>query len=420
MARADPRLTTATHLSRAQFDDHIPAILEAYLDLLAAGTGDDKSVIKVQAREDTDDHGLQRWQQGYELHQLTREWGHLHLVLLEELEDFVRQHDRLPPEMMPRARRLLATLCADGVSRSAERYWRLHQTEAAGQVRDLEDALARMTHVERERAAAWRGAAHDVRGGFGAVEMASELLKESESAVEQRENVELLQHNVSALREMLNELLDLARLEAGHEGIDVTTFDVGQTLQSLGDGLQPSARTRGLSLRCSGPAALVVEGDRRKITRIVQNLVLNAIKYTEQGGVTVTWCDDPQDDRWSVRVIDTGPGIARSSGAGIRSVLHEATAIAGGAGHDGEKETNTPPAATGAPINHLPTAPAHGEGIGLSIVKRLCELLDAVVELESEPGRGSAFRVRFPRRYPERPDRGDRSPPAGGEASARL
>jgi signal transduction histidine kinase len=166
----------------------------------------------------------------------------------------------------------------------------------------------------------------------------------------------------------------------------------------------PLAHERGLFLKMDGPKSLPVEGDRAKIQRMLQNLLLNALKYTRQGGVTVIWGlgEDRDTKRWMFCVQDTGPGLDAGPGAPLARQLYEATQTV----H--EADDIYPPGVAGHVAN-APTVPAQsetlpasqlpGEGVGLSIVKRLCELLDASLELETSPGEGSTFRVILPRRY---------------------
>ena len=139
--------------------------------------------------------------------------------------------------------------------------------------------------------------------------------------------------------------------------------------------------------------------------RIAQNLVLNALKATERGGVRVLWESRTVSgmQQWLLCVQDTGRGFHKTSAAApLEQALREATVEA----HEVEagcdpapmlKSQSRPPyvgdpAATGAVMG--------GEGIGLSIVKRLCELLDATMELETAPGAGTTFRIVFPSSYP--------------------
>jgi signal transduction histidine kinase len=169
----------------------------------------------------------------------------------------------------------------------------------------------------------------------------------------------------------------------------------------------PLADAKGLYLRAEGPDQLMVEGDRTKITRILQNLVLNAVKYTERGGITVTWQaeDASPGESWSFCVQDTGPGLDAGPGAPLAQQMYDATQVmhrvddshADGTVAERSDYAQTQPAQS----QTLPPDQARGEGVGLAIVKRLCELLDASIELETSPGNGSTFRVALPVRYPE-------------------
>ena len=105
------------------------------------------------------------------------EWRHLHLCLVDELERYASSHTSLQPTVMPTARRALAELCSEGVCQSASQYARLQQTEAAGRVRDMEQAIQQLQDVDRSRQAVWREAAHDLRGNVGIVKNAATVLR---------------------------------------------------------------------------------------------------------------------------------------------------------------------------------------------------------------------------------------------------
>ncbi len=174
----------------------------------------------------------------------------------------------------------------------------------------------------------------------------------------------MLQKGTRSFKEMLATVLENAQTDAMREERRLGSFNAGALLGGLCASSQPLARERSLFLRSSGPELLDVEGDRGKVQRVAQNLVLNALYYTTQGGVTVSWQEEGSD-WWSFQVRDTGPGL---------------------------------PAKGSGPVNRGTTQPP-GEGIGLSIVRRLCDLLGARLHVESAPGAGTAFTVTLPRRY---------------------
>ena len=406
---ADPELMTASTITRAQFVDHIPAVLDAFEWRLSARDPADRAQARDEQMESAAEHGLHRWQQGYNQPETMCEWGHLHLCLLQELENYQALDSQVEPRAMQIARRELVRLCSDGMRASASRYARLQQTEAASRVSELEAALDQLKVLEQKRAEAWREAAHDLRGRAHVIANASAGLTRDGMPDQYRTRFsEMLTLGVQSLNRLLADLMDQARLEAGHERRQVAHFDVASLLKEFCDSTRPLAAERNLFLLANGPSTLMVDGDAGKIQRIVQNLVLNAIKVTETGGVKVTWeaGNDLKRPQWALCVQDTGPGFKRGSASPLERVLKRATTEA----HEVEQR-NEAPSQDSLQAESAPTLPSQtrplspglpaGEGIGLSIVKRLCELLDASLELESSEGEGTTFRVIFPRHYAE-------------------
>ena len=402
----DPQLTTASTISRSQFNDRIPDVLDAFEQKLKARNLAEQQQAQEQESERAGGHGEHRWQQGYDQREAICEWGHLHLVLLQEFDRFSASRPELDPQVMATARMLLVELCNTGVAESAARYARLQRAEAATRVRELEQALTALQSLDRQRAEGWREAAHDLRGSVNTISNATALLERPDVPALTRQHASrVLRTGVSSLRDLLEELMDLARLEAGHERRNVAAFDAATVLKEFCETLRPLASEHGLFLMTEGPAALAVEGDPGKVRRIVQNLVLNALQATQRGGVRVMWQEAglPGREQWSVCIQDTGPGLSSAGGTPLTDAIRHATEDA----HDvevraeraGDASAQTEAAPTLASQSPGEQRDSHGEGIGLSIVKRLCELLDASVELESSPGAGTTFRVTFPRRY---------------------
>jgi len=403
----DPEMTTGASLPRAQLDDHIPALLDAYERRLRVLTVKGTAALKEENKEDASAHGLQRWQQGYDLREVTREWGKLQLCLADELESYASSHRDVDPSLVPTARRLWMELCTEGASESVAKYFQLQQIEAKGHVNDLGRALEQLRELERGRAELWRQAVHDLRGNVGVVMNVAAGLASQDVPIPARDKfLRMLQRNVSSLHSLIEDVMDLARLQAGHEHREVKAFDAAMVLRELCERMQPMAEERSLFLKADGPDTLPVEGDAVKTERIAQNLLLNALKYTSRGGVTVSWGDSRQNDvhRWMLCVEDTGPGFHAGPGAPMASALEEATEEArqvdatARAGAKGQQRANES-SADATIVDARPVHQERGEGIGLSIVKRLCELLDASMEMESTPGEGTSLRIVFPRRY---------------------
>jgi signal transduction histidine kinase len=405
--RADAELTVVTALPRTQFDDHIPRVLDAFERKLRVWSGPESAVAEEQRREDSATHGLQRWQQGYRLREVTREWGHLQLCLVTELENYTAAKPELEPGVRATAILAIMELCNQGIGESTTRYFQLQQLEAEGEVRDLQATLKEVIELDGRRIELFRQAAHDLRGNVGVVHNVTTGLTEYDMPETIRdEMLRLLQKSVSSLHSMLDEVLDLARLQAGHEVREVKPIDAALLLRELSDNLQPLATERGLFLSADGPATLAVEGDAVKIRRIAQNLLLNGLKYTQSGGVRVVWGDSRDNDpkRWMLWVQDSGPGFNAGASSPVAEALKDATAESRQIDENTSQDNPDPAVAEpGAPVAAAPELqPARqesGEGIGLSIVKRLCDLLEASMELESNAGEGTTWRVMFPRRY---------------------
>jgi signal transduction histidine kinase len=405
----DSELPTANSLPRSQFFDHIPQILDGFeRSLRSSAQRQSEHALKAQT-DNAAAHGLQRWQQGYDLREVTIEWGRLQLSLADFLERYSTDHPGLPSVVMATARRTLTKLCSAGISESTSQYFKLRQAEAEGHVRDLGNALGELRQLEQHRAELWRQAAHDLRGNLGVVVNAAEILRLTSAPPQTQEAIfDSLQRSVTSLHSMLNDVLSLARLQAGQEELDVKPLDAAGLIRDLCKNFESLAAERGLYLKSSGVPELQVEGDPVKVLRIAQNLLLNALKYSHHGGVTVSWGNSRQNDadRWMLTVADTGPGFHAGPGAPVVEALEEATEEAR------RIDETTGTSSTGEIASERPLVPSHdrdrrpvhqevGEGIGLSIVKRLSELLLASVEVDSEPGVGTTFRVMFPRTYPK-------------------
>jgi signal transduction histidine kinase len=226
---------------------------------------------------------------------------------------------------------------------------------------------------------------------------------------EQREHFhDLLQQRVRSMGSLLTDLVELARLEAGQDPPKLEEFDAAQSLREFCEILRPMATEMNLFLKYEGPETLVVEGDVLKLQRIVQNLLLNALKATAQGGVIVRWSSDTSQGarQWTLSVADSGAGFDTGSAAPLRRALKSATETA----HEVQQRPASAAPEYSAPGNAdsqrsggaAPAVPS-GEGIGLSIVKRLCAVLGATVELETSPGCGTTFRISFPLSYARAP-----------------
>jgi len=395
----DPQLSTGAALPRAQLNDHLPVILKAYEAQLGPGATEDGDIVP-SANELAAAHGLHRWQQGFRLPEVVRELGRLNECVVAELGRYFADHPRVEHDVAATARRLWAEVMTVESTASVTEYFRLQQLEAAGQIDDLQSALNDLRELTQRRADLLHQAAHDIRDNMNVVLTATAALQKTEVAEVPHYNfLRILDRNVMSLRHLLDDMLDLARLQAGKDRRRIAPINVAKVMHDLCEDLQEYARQRDLTLQCSGTTPFLIEGDETKIRRIAQNLVVNALKYTVQGGVTVLWRDSATEDpkRWVLIIEDTGAGLKRGiSAAPLTDALEKATDVAAASGSEGTEDTQTVDRSQGS--GPLGKARPTGEGIGLSIVKRLAELLDATLEVEAKRS-GTTFRVLLPRRY---------------------
>ena len=377
----DPQITSYRRLGRRELDDHIPQALEN-LDLRLraeheiAATEADLRQLATAA-----EHAGQRWRVGYHLREALGEWGHLHRLLLTEITRYVAEHCEVERDTYYAACLALGEWITESVSESANRYVDLHRAEAANRVAALQKSLDELQEMENERASLLRQSAHDLRGSAAVIANVSSLLERPQLKGSERQRFyTLLQRRIQVMGDMLTQLMVSARLETGSEALQLEQFDAAERLRGLCDVLRPIAVERSLLLDAEGAPSLMVETDAIKLQRIVQNLLLNAIRATEQGSVTVRWCAEPDGVRWTLSVQDTGPGfdpsaIHRASKAQKSEARHQISSKRGE-----------------SVAEYFP----QNEGIGLRIVERLCEVLKGILTIESAPGQGTTVRITLP------------------------
>ncbi|MGH8268537.1 MAG: RsbRD N-terminal domain-containing protein [Steroidobacteraceae bacterium] len=200
----DPELTSNSGLSRSMLEDHIPDILDDFEAWLQAEHELQAIHVELQQRKDAAEHGRHRWQQGYEIRETMREWGHLQSVVARELERYAADHPDVEPETMAIAREVLTKLCTEGTCESTSRYISLQQVEAKSRMRDLESALRSLQALENERAALLRETAHDLRGSIGVIANTTALLAKPQVAGPERDHFfTMLQQRIRATGALL-------------------------------------------------------------------------------------------------------------------------------------------------------------------------------------------------------------------------
>jgi signal transduction histidine kinase len=186
-----------------------------------------------------------------------------------------------------------------------------------------------------------------------------------------------IQRSGTMLLEMINDILDLAKMEAGKMEVRPSEFKIGALVGAQCDMARPLAEKKNIDLDYDiSPSLPPLKQDQAKVQQILNNLLSNAIKFTPDGGrISVAALQDPCGDL-VLTVSDTGIGISPDD----QSLVFEKFRQASGALPDGDAMTRE----------------YSGTGLGLSIVRELCRLLGGDVTLESELGKGSVFSVRLP------------------------
>jgi signal transduction histidine kinase len=186
----------------------------------------------------------------------------------------------------------------------------------------------------------------------------------------QRHYLTRITHNVDRLMRIIQELLDLARIEAGQLQLHLASIPVAQLIHYVAEEFEPMARERQISLETSDKATgLCVNGDEGKLHHVLNNLVHNAIKFSPVGGHVEVEAVKREDGALQFRVSDTGPGIPASDLSKIFDKFYSSQSV--------------PPDTRGA-------------GLGLTISKSLINLHGGNLWVTSTPGQGSSFYFDLP------------------------
>ena len=248
---------------------------------------------------------------------------------------------------------------------------------------ELDERAERLRHADTMKSRVLFYVSHEFRTPLNGMLGLARLLLGRPSVqmdAEAQKQVRFMQKAALELSEMVNDLLDLAKAEAGKLTVEAVHFSAETlmgTLRSLFRPLQPDAS---VSLVFEVPDGLpLLHTDETKLAQILRNLISNALKFTEKGEVIVKVANDEEQDAIVFSVKDTGIGI---DPAHQSVVFEEFSQIA----NPLQKRTK-------------------GTGLGLPLCKRLCALLGGTISLESAPGLGSTFMVSVPRVYGAEQDR---------------
>ncbi|MGH7132206.1 MAG: ATP-binding protein [Phycisphaerales bacterium] len=285
--------------------------------------------------------------------------------------------------------RFAANLTPFGIAFQAQRLERQLAETLRNRNSDLEQQVRQRTaELEQAKLAADRAnefksqfianISHEIRTPMTAIVGFADLLGDESIALAERTGYAAsIQRNGEHLLTLINDVLDLAKIEAGQLRVEHIAFSPVRVIDDVVALLRPRALDQGLSLESVQLAAVphAINGDPTRFRQVLLNLVGNAVKFTSRGGVRIETNYRPGGDgagTMTCRVIDTGNGMTPEQIARLFRPFQQA--------------------------DETTTRRFGGSGLGLSICKRLCELMDGSIAVDSRPGLGSTFTMSIPAR----------------------
>ena len=260
-------------------------------------------------------------------------------------------------------------------------------TDLDSKVDQLAQVNMRLFETNRLKSDFLATMSHELRTPLNSIIGFSDVLASGDSLAEkQRRYVDNIQTAGRMLLEMINDILDLAKIESGKMEIRPIDFHIGQIIEAQCDLTRPLAEKKNLALETHVRAEIPeLHQDQGKLQQILNNLLSNAIKFTPEGGRIDITAHLADTKTLEMVVSDTGVGISETDQKTIFEKFRQGNTV--------------------LPGGDAMTREYSGTGLGLSIVRELCRLLGGEIFLESELGKGSSFTVRLPLRISEQPRR---------------
>jgi signal transduction histidine kinase/ligand-binding sensor domain-containing protein/CheY-like chemotaxis protein/HPt (histidine-containing phosphotransfer) domain-containing protein len=253
-------------------------------------------------------------------------------------------------------------------------YGRRLESEVADRTNELRERNAELDRVNRVKSDFMARMSHEIRSPMNGVIGTLELLQRTPQTPQQAQLATTARTSAQALLRILNDILDLAKVEAGKLSLELEPFDLGTLIVQTAQLLAPQAEAKRLELIVAVAPTLdcLLVGDALRIQQLLTNLISNAIKFTDRGEVVVrATVGDPgaTGQEIIITVSDTGIGMTREAQARVFEPFAQA--------------------------DESTTRRFGGTGLGLAICRELATLMNASISLESEPGRGSVFTLRL-------------------------
>jgi signal transduction histidine kinase len=240
---------------------------------------------------------------------------------------------------------------------------------------EIQDKSRQLAEASQHKSQFLANMSHELRTPLNAIIGVTEMLREDAEALKQ--DVEPLDRVLGAGRHLLaliNDILDLSKIEAGRMELHLETFPLVPLIEDVAKTIEPMATKNGNRLVIDCPADLgTIHADQTRFRQSLLNLASNANKFTEKGTITITAHQDQKNGRdWvTLEVTDTGIGMTPEQMGKLFQEFSQASSA---------------------------TASKYGgTGLGLAISKRFCQMMGGDITVESAPGRGSTFTIRLPR-----------------------
>ena len=211
---------------------------------------------------------------------------------------------------------------------------------------------------------------HEIRTPITAIMGMAEILKESQLEDDARDQAMIIYDAANNLLNMVNDILDFSKLEKGKMSVESRNFELHKTFSAVVEVMSFQAKQKNLQLHCQFDSKLptIIQGDAVRLQQILYNLLGNAIKFTDQGSVTLKVEEKERFHNKSnilITIADTGIGIPREAQAKVFDSFTQA--------------------------DQSSSRRYEGTGLGLSIVKHLIQLMNGTITFESQPGKGTSF-----------------------------